>query len=114
MKNSVMSIVVCVTLFSSISMNFVTSMPVETKMPKTGYIKDAKVRSSGQRLPCGTNTFAIVANEADEIDTGTEIWANPNMTAHYPDGIITSMSGSTYGQSFFVVDGIVGASATPC
>lgn len=80
----------------------------------SGYIIDAKSGSSNEVFSCGEDILVTVANSTDEIATGTEVWIGHTMTLHYPDGVITSKSPSTYGESFIVVDGIVGEHATPC
>lgn len=79
-----------------------------------GYIIEAKSGSSNDVFSCGEDILVTVANSADEIATGTEVWIGHTMTLHYPDGVITSKSPSTYGESFIVIDGIVGEHATPC
>jgi hypothetical protein len=75
------------------------------------YEKDARV---GSGADCGQLVVAYVIGSTEEIDTGTYVWAKPQCTVPYPDGIITSLSGSTYGQSFYIVNGLVGAHAYPC
>jgi len=77
----------------------------------TGYERNAKV---GSGVECGELRLVFVIGSTEEIETGTYVWSNPNCTAPYPDGIITSLSGSTYGLSFYIVDGLVGAQAEPC
>ena len=117
MKKSNISIIFCTMLFI-IMVAFVSGTPKTVSINEntvSGYSLYAKAGSANEMFYCGEdNIIVTVANSTDEIDTGTEIWIGHTMTIHYTDGIITSRSGPTDGLSFFIVDGIVGASAEPC
>ena len=63
---------------------------------------------------CGTDYTVWVSNSTDIITTGTHVYINPQCTNPLPDTIIISQSGSTLGQAFYVVNGVVAGSAIPC
>ncbi len=65
-------------------------------------------------LNCGEEYTVFVASSSEEINTGTHIYGNPNCTVPAYDGVVTSLSGSTYGQTFYVVNSIVAGTASPC
>lgn len=116
MKKSIKSILVSATLFMILAA-FVSGTPKAASMKGDevfSYSLYARAGSASEFYYCGEDIIVFVANSTDEINTGTEIWRNHTLTVHYPDGIITSRSGSTMWQSFYIVNGIVGTSAEPC
>lgn len=115
-----------VTLFS---LSFTTSL--KAKQTKEGRLNNINSKSfTNYRLAKAGSTFAsgtayesvncadalilVVANSNDELTTGTHVWVNPARTIPVPNGIITSQSGSTYGLSFYVTNGVIGEEAVPC
>ncbi len=62
---------------------------------------------------CGDLALMFTDVPGAEINTGTYLWANKTCTVPFPNGILTSISGSTTGLSFYVSGGVVGSQTTP-
>jgi ribonuclease BN (tRNA processing enzyme) len=116
MKHTTASFIRSVTLVMVMA-TFMYGTSTSSQEPESlvsGYIIPAKAGSQSAVFNCGDDILVTVANSSIEITTGTEVWIGHTQTLHYPDGVITSKTGSTDGQSFYVENGIVGSSATPC
>jgi hypothetical protein len=79
-----------------------------------GYGVFAKAGNTTEAYSCGENIIVFVEYSTEEIDTGTHLYGDHHCINPVNDMIITSRSGSTYGQTFYVVDGVVGEHAEPC
>ncbi|SJZ78531.1 hypothetical protein [Sediminibacterium ginsengisoli] len=78
-----------------------------------GYYRDIKTGQTFDNWYCGQFIYIYLRNADDEITIGKSVWADLSLTTPFPNGIITSYYGSTYGQSFYVLNGVIYDYATP-
>jgi hypothetical protein len=90
------------------------SMTVRSsKPPGNGYALTVVAGDISPDHNCGTYFTVYVKNATDIITTGTAVYEDVQLTIPLNFTII-SQSGATMGQTFYVVNGIVGGYATPC
>lgn len=102
------------TAFLLLAALFVFGKPVsEPNANFTGYSRFAKTGMTFNDWACGQFLYVYVNNYDEEIAIGTSIWVDAAMTTPFPTGILTSLDGSTSGQSFWVIGGVVCYTTTP-
>ena len=90
------------------------SMTVRSSKPRgTGYPLTVVAGDISPDHNCGTYFTVYVVNSTDIITTGTAVYEDVTLTIPLNFTII-SQSGATIGQTFYVVNGIVGGHAIPC